>query len=93
MRSEGTFGRAALHSYSVTRILKRVAVAAGLPAASIARLSGHSMRVRAAQDMIASRLGVLPIMQAGGWHTMNVAARYVESANLTALLHRARDDG
>ena len=93
VRSDGAIGTLALHPYSVTRILKRVAVAAGLPAASVAQLSGHSMRVGAAQDLIASGLGVLPIMQAGGWRTMNVVARYVESANLTALLHRARGDG
>jgi integrase len=93
VRSEGGIGRAALHPYSVTRILKRVAAAAGLPSPSVARLSGYSMRVGAAQDMIASGLGVLPIMQAGGWRTMNVVARYVESANLSALLHRARAKG
>ena len=93
VRSDGTIGRAALHPYSVTRVLKRAAAAAKLPAASVARISGHSMRVGAAQDMIASGLGVLPIMQAGGWRTMNVVARYVESANLTALLRRTRQDG
>jgi site-specific recombinase XerD len=93
VRSNGSVGRAALHPYSITRILKRVAAAAGLPAGSVARLSGHSMRVGAAQDMIASGLGVLPIMQAGGWRTMNVVARYVESANLSALMRRARRDG
>jgi integrase len=90
VRNEGGIGRAALHPYSVTRVLKRVAAAAQLPPTSVAQLSSHSMRVGAAQDMIASGLGVLPIMQAGGWRTMNVVARYVESANLTALLHRAR---
>jgi site-specific recombinase XerD len=92
VRSDGAIGRVALHPYSVTRILKRVAVAARLPAASVAQLSGHSMRVGAAQDMIASGLGVLPIMQAGGWRTMNVVARYVESANLSVLLRHARGD-
>ena len=40
---------------------------------------------------MASGLRVLPIMQAGGWRTMNVVARYVESANLSALLDRIRD--
>jgi hypothetical protein len=49
------------------------------------------MRVGAAQDMIVSGLGVLPIMQAGGWKTMNVVGRYVENANLAPLLRRARD--
>lgn len=48
------------------------------------------MRVGAAQDMIASGLDVLPIMQAGGWKTINVVARYVEKANPSALLDRAR---
>jgi hypothetical protein len=50
------------------------------------------MRVGAAQDMIASGLGVLPIMQAGGWRTMNVVTHYVESANLSAPLNRTRAD-
>jgi hypothetical protein len=49
------------------------------------------MRVGAAQDLIVSGLGVLPIMQAGGWKTMNVVGRYVENANLAPLLRRARD--
>jgi site-specific recombinase XerD len=93
VRSDGKVGRPALHPYSVTRVLKQTAAAAQLPAASVARISGHSMRVGAAQDMIASGLGVLPIMQAGGWRTMNVVARYVESANLSALMRRARGDG
>lgn len=83
-------GGTALHPYAVNRILKRVARAAGVPEPSVEHLSGHSMRVGAAQDMIASGLDVLPIMQAGGWKTMNVVARYVEKANLSALLERAR---
>ena len=84
----------ALHPYSVTRILKRAAAAAAcVPAASLVQLSGHSMRVGAAQDMIASGLGVLPIMQVGGWRPINVVARYVESANLSTLFLRSRQDG
>jgi integrase/recombinase XerD len=79
-------GRDALHPYSVVRILKQAAQAAGLPAKSVENLSGHSMRVGAAQDMIVSGLGILPIMQAGGWKTMNVVGRYVENANLAPLL-------
>ncbi len=51
------------------------------------------MRVGAAQDLIVSGLGVLPIMQAGGWKTMNVVGRYVENANLAPLLRRAREVG
>jgi integrase len=86
-------GNRALHPYTVNRILKQTARAAGLSDKAIAHLSGHSMRVGAAQDMIVSGLGVLPIMQAGGWKTMNVVGRYVENANLAPLLRRARETG
>jgi integrase len=83
-------GAEALHPYTVNRILKCSAGAAKLPQDAIERLSGHSMRVGAAQDMVASGLSILPIMQAGGWKTMHVVARYVEKADLTPLLERAR---
>ncbi|MBI1867946.1 MAG: tyrosine-type recombinase/integrase [Methylocystis sp.] len=86
-------GKRALHPYSVNRILKQAARAAGLPAQAIEHLSGHSMRVGAAQDLIVSGLGVLPIMQAGGWKTMNVVGRYIEHANLGPLLEKGRQGG
>jgi integrase len=85
-----TVGQGPLHPFTVNRILKRAAQAADLPAQEIERLSGHSMRVGAAQDMIVSGLSVLPIMQAGGWRSMNVVGRYVENANLNPLLEKAR---
>jgi hypothetical protein len=61
-----------------------------LPQKIIDELSGHSMRVGAAQDMISAGLSVLPIMQAGGWKTINVVGRYVEKANLAALIESRR---
>ena len=79
-----------LHPYSVNRIIKSTAEAAELPQRMVEELSGHSMRVGAAQDMISAGLSVLPIMQAGGWKTMNVVGRYVEKANLEMLISRAR---
>ena len=83
-------GDRALHPFTVNRILKQAAFTAGLTAQIVESLSGHSMRVDAAQDMIVSGLSVLPIMQAGGWRTMNVVGRYVENANLSVLLNRNR---
>ena len=83
-------GTRSLHPYSVNRILKRAAVAAGLPDATVKALSGHSMRVGAAQDMIIAGLSILPIMQAGGWKTPNVVGRYVENADLAPLFQKAR---
>ena len=82
-------GPNALHPYSVNRILKQAAKRAGLAANVVADLSGHSMRVGAAQDLMADGLGILPIMQAGGWKSTNVIGRYVEHAEI-GLLARLR---
>jgi integrase/recombinase XerD len=86
----GSVDRQPLHPSSINRILKRNAAAAKLHPRDIKAISGHSMRVGAAQDMIVSGLSILPIMQAGGWKSVNVVSRYVENANLTPLLERAR---
>jgi hypothetical protein len=55
----------------------------------VADLSGHSMRVGAAQDLMADGVGILPIMQASGWKSMNVIGRYVKHAEI-GLLARLR---
>ena len=57
----------------------------GITDKTIQDLSGHSMRVGAAQDMITFGMSVLPIMRAGGWKTVHVVARYVEHADLEEL--------
>lgn len=85
-----TVARRALHPCTVNRILKRAAQIAGLSPREVERLSGHSLRVGAAQDMIVSGLSILPIMQAGGWRSVNIVSRYVEHANLNPLLEKAR---
>lgn len=71
----------ALDTASVRRIVKRLAIRAGLDEAVVERLSGHSMRVGAAQDMMVAGIDILGIMQAGGWRTYHVLARYVENAS------------
>ncbi len=58
-------GPDALHPYSVNRILKEAARRAGLAPNVVADLSGHSMRVGAAQNLMADGLGILPIDQLG----------------------------
>ncbi len=59
----------------VSRIYKRRAKAAGIDPAG---LSGHSSRVGAAQDLVAADLGIAEVMQAGGWKTPTMVARYTE---------------
>jgi site-specific recombinase XerD len=71
-----------LHAYSVNRILKGLAEKAGLPAEDTCQISGHSMRIGAAQDLMTDGRDILTIMRAGGWTSMNVVSRYVEKADL-----------
>jgi integrase len=79
-------GAGALHPFAVNRVIKALAAGAGIAPETVRDLSGHSMRVGAAQDMMAGGIGILPIMKAGGWKSMNVVGRYVESAEFGQLL-------
>lgn len=79
----------ALDTCSIRRLVKRAAVKAGCDLETAKALSGHSMRVGAAQDMLVSGFDSLAIMQAGGWKTPNVLLRYVENA-ATQALHQRR---
>jgi len=74
-----------LHPMTINRVLKATAKAAGLNSDIIATLSGHSMRVGAAQDLMTDGAGLLPIMKAGGWKSINVIGRYVECAEIATL--------
>ena len=80
--------KTAMHPHTINRIIKTVAKDAGLPEKIINDLSGHSMRIGAAQDMMLSGLNILPIMSAGGWKTPHVVARYVENADLSQIFLR-----
>ena len=51
---------------------------AGLPAAVVQGLSGHSARVGAAQDMIAAGIELPAILQAGRWKSTAMVNRYGE---------------
>lgn len=82
----GRIQSSSLHPYSVNRLLKKSANSAGLKEQEIQKLSGHSMRVGAAQDMMVTGMDILPIMAAGGWKTANVVARYIENADLSPLM-------
>ena len=78
-----------MQTSSIRRLVKRAATRAGLDHGIAAEISGHSMRVGAAQDMMVTGFDMLAIMQAGGWKTPTVVARYVENAS-TRSLHERR---
>jgi integrase len=78
-----------LATSSIRRMIKRATRRAGLDDIVADELSGHSMRVGAAQDMLVAGFDALAIMQAGGWKSANVVLRYVEHA-ATRELHERR---
>lgn len=82
-------GNGPISTSSIRRLIKRATERAGLDPALIASLSGHSMRIGAAQDMMVAGFDALAIMQAGGWKSSNVVLRYVEKAS-TRELHDRR---
>ena len=77
VRKDGTVG-GKLDASQVPRIYRAMAERAGLPARVVRRLSGHSPRVGAAQDMIAKGIGIPAIMQAGRWKSAHMVQRYGE---------------
>ena len=62
----------------IPRIYKAMACRAGLPAEIVEGLSGHSPRVGAAQDMIASGIEMPAILNAGRWKSTAMVNRYGE---------------
>lgn len=78
----------AIAPYSVSRRLKRLAAKAGLDPATVEAVSGHSLRVGAAQDMVEDGFDLIALMTAGGWKTAHVVARYVEEARVRRVSDR-----
>jgi len=62
----------------VNRIYKRIAKKAGLDESIIRGISGHSMRVGAAQDLLRSGASMPIMMQKGRWSKSDTVMRYVE---------------
>ena len=65
----------------INRIYKRIARKAGLNESEIEGISGHSMRVGAAQDLLNSGASMPIIMQRGRWSKTDTVMRYVEHGN------------
>lgn len=65
----------------VNRIYKRAARNAQLAESLIKRISGHSCRVGAAQDLVNSGASLPLIMSKGRWSKSDTVMRYVEHIN------------
>ena len=98
LRKNATIGKK-LDPSQVPRIYKFMAKKAGLAEDVVIGLSGHSARVGAAQDMIASGIELPAILQAGRWKSTGMVNRYGErllarrsgSAQLARLQNRTKN--
>jgi integrase/recombinase XerD len=70
-----------LNPGSIAPIFKRVAYWIGMPARTVGRVSGHSTRVGAAQDLAALDIDLAAITQAGGWKSTRMPLQYAENIN------------
>ncbi len=69
----------ALGAGQINRIYKRLAKMANLDPHIIKRISGHSMRVGAAQDLLLSGASMPMIMSRGRWSKTDTVMRYIEN--------------
>ena len=86
VRKGGRVGDA-LGEGDVARVFKAMAKTAGLPVEDVARISGHSTRVGATQDLVRYGADLAGIMQAARWRSPEMPARY--SRRLTARRNAA----
>lgn len=68
----------ALGASQINRVFKRIARNAGISDSLIERISGHSCRVGAAQDLVNSGASLPAIMSKGRWSKTDTVMRYVE---------------
>jgi integrase len=79
----------------VTAVLRKVGQWIGLDRKEWERISGHSCRVGAAQDLLALNIDMASIMQAGRWRDTRMPMRYGEKvlANRGAMARAAKSQG
>jgi site-specific recombinase XerD len=67
----------------ISRIYKALARKAGLSETLVQSISGHSMRVGGAQDLLNAGASLPQIMVKGGWAKTDTVMRYVEKSRLS----------
>jgi len=77
----GSVTERALSPRDVGRIIKGLATRAKFEPARVRALSGHSLRVGMAVDLVAVNVDSAAIMQAAGWTTARMLARYTAKLN------------
>jgi integrase len=85
----------ALTAQNVSAVLRKVGQWIGLPREEWGRISGHSARVGAAQDLLALNIDLSSVMQAGRWKDTRMPMRYGEKvlASRGAMARAAKAQG
>jgi len=80
---------------SVMAVLRKVGKWIGLEKEKWERISGHSARVGAAQDLLALNIDLSSVMQAGRWRDTRMPMRYGERvlASRGAMARAAKSQG
>lgn len=71
-----------LTSAHISRIYKKIAAQAGFDEDFVKRISGHSTRIGAAQDLLMSGASLAMIMTKGRWLKSDTVMRYVEKIGI-----------
>ena len=74
----------------ISRIYKSLARKAGLGESVVQSISGHSMRVGGAQDLLNGGASLPQIMVKGGWAKTDTVLRYVERTRSSSTLNLHR---
>ena len=84
-----------LTAQNVSAVLRKVGQWIGLPREEWERISGHSCRVGAAQDLLALNIDLSSVMQAGRWKDTRMPMRYGEKvlAGRGAMARAAKSQG
>jgi len=70
-----------LSSAQINRIYKQIVSKTNIEGATLKNISGHSIRVGAAQDLLVSGASLPMIMQRGRWSKADTVMRYIENIN------------
>jgi integrase len=84
-----------LTAQNVSAVLRKVGQWIGLEKDEWRRISGHSARVGAAQDLLALNIDLASVMQAGRWKDTRMPMRYGEKvlASRGAMARAAKEQG
>lgn len=69
-----------LSSAQINRIYKQIVSRTNIDRATLRNISGHSMRVGAAQDLLVSGASLAMIMKRGRWSKADTVMRYIENS-------------